>query len=127
MFKLYMGYLDDDTECTVVKIGKTTKTCWSRCKNEDYHIHRAVHLLYYPNAVIPNGLCDFLEAAMIFEYRNKYPTFKGNEYFYIKDKTKKEIEKEWCAIVNTLIQQYCSTVNKKAWFWHEGAVAPYTY
>lgn len=127
MFKLYMGYLKQNTKYTVIKIGQTTKTCWSRCKNEDYHICQAVQLLYHHNTNIPKGLSDFLEAAMLFEYRNKYPAFKGNEYFYIENKSKEEIEKEWYNIINTLIKQYCSTINNNDWLFHTGAVEPYTY
>ena len=129
MFKLYMGYYEGKTEYTVIKIGKTTKTCWSRCKNEDYLICQAVNLMRYSylDNNIPNGLCDFLEAAMIFEYRNRYKTYKGDEYFYIPNKSKFEIEKEWRDILNTIIQNYASTISKDSWFWHIGTVGPYTY
>lgn len=124
MFKLYMGYLRENANNTVIKIGKTIKTCWSRCKKEDYLIYQAVCCF---DIDTPNGLCDFLEAAMIFEYRNRYPTFKGNEYFYIENQSKEEIEKEWCDIIDTLIKQYCSKIDKNFWVWYKGEVSPYTY
>jgi hypothetical protein len=124
-----MGYLEETKGYTVIKVGKTTKNCWSRCKNEDYLIHQAVRLCYYPdsNNKVPNGLCDFLEAAMIFEYRNRYTTFKGDEYFYIPDKSIAEIEAEWRNILKSIIKNYAPTVNEKAWFWLKGPVGPYTY
>ncbi len=127
MFKLYMGYLEENTKYTVIKVGKTTKTCWSRCKNEDYLIYQAVNLTPHINSNIPRGLCDFLEAAMIFEYRNRYTTYKGDEYFYIPNKSHAEIEREWRDILTTIIKNYASMVNKNAWLWLEGPVGPYTY
>ena len=128
MFKLYMGYYYEESKKTkVIKIGQTTQTCWQRCKKEDYHICQACELMYYPNIDVPKGLSDFLEAAIIFEYRNKYPTYKGNEYFDLSDKSEYQIEKEWRDIVESIIKKYATTIDSQAWFWRHGFVGPYTY
>lgn len=127
MFKLYMGYFATNANEIIIKVGKTTKTCWSRCKNEDYIIFQAVGLRRYHCLDIPSGLCDFLEAAMIYAYRNKYPKYKGNEYFKITDKTCDEIEAEWCDILQQIIKQIVPMISPNDWVWYEGEVGPYTY
>lgn len=128
MFKLYMGYYynNEGKRTKIIKIGQTVQTCYQRCKKEDYWICQAVELNIYDYSKVPKGLCDFLEAAMIFEYRNKYPTYKGNEYFELNNKSEYEIETEWCTILKNLIAKY-TTLNEKDWVWHFGFVEPYTY
>lgn len=125
MFKLYMGYLRDENK-TVVKVGQTTKTCWSRCKNADYHICQAIMpIMGYGD--MPRGLCDFLEAAMLFEYRNRYEPYKGCEYFEITNKSEADIEMEWKVIMCEIIEKYAPMIDKRNWVWYEGAVYPYSY
>ena len=74
---LYLGFTDDET---MIKIGQTTQTCWSRCKKSDYTIYTAIDLSNYN---IRNCFfkLDYFENLMVHYYHREYSLAKGSEYF----------------------------------------------
>lgn len=75
--KIYCGFLNENDN--VVKIGRTVKTCYARCKNTDYTIHQAAFFFE-----IEYDVYIAIENELRKMYKKLYNLYDGNEYFMTK-------------------------------------------
>lgn len=103
----------------IYKIGRTTQTCYQRCKNANYTIIGAIDLTLNAHK---NITLNKLERQMIKEFQKKYKIAYGNEYFRIPKRDHYKIVKFWQDIVMEIIKENVTHIEERY-----GEVGPYTY
>lgn len=64
----------------VHKVGKTTRTCWARCRDADYLIGIGIDIIF-PIGKPQDKLLNKTEKMIVDYFASMFPIEKGNEYF----------------------------------------------
>lgn len=106
---LYLGLLDDNP--SIMKIGRTSQTCGSRCSNADYTIYYGIRLFIRTKTIdgtnyqeLSTATLNSLEQLVLVRYRQNYKPYKGNEYFNNNNKNFECLKKEFEKVVSEILE-----------------------
>ena len=117
-YYIYLG--KERGKRNIYKVGRTTQTCWARCKNSDYLIGLGVDIQMPPSAT---SWSEFVwaEEMIIKTFAKNFAKAHGNEYF--------KTQWSWDRIKELFMSEIISYLEQKGFTYtiHYGWVAPHTY